>query len=418
MAVENGWGQGAVNNSNDYGKAKVNSTNGFGKIYETSNAGLTNIEGGTAAVSITYSASAFCEDASDPTPTVTGNVGAGTFSSTAGLVFVSTTTGEVDLSASTTGATYVITYTDTDSATATFSLTVNALDDASFAYSDSSYPQNFSDPTPTITGVSGGTFSGTVGLVINSTTGEIDLDASTIATHTITYNTASSGSSVCANTSTQTVNVLAALLQLDNAYSMSFDGLNDFIDCGDSDSFSFGNGTTDSPFSISAWVNMTDASRFRIASKYNQNTSQYEYYFSTSSADKLSLILHSTGGYLGRRYDTALTSYEGQWINLVCTYNGNSQTSGINLYLNGVKVDDTDIINGNYIAMDNTNEPFLIGKIEETSPSFADGKIDELSVFNVELTELEVKSIYYATETGKTADLNDLTTPPVAWYRM
>lgn len=48
MAVENGWGEGAVNNTNDYGKAKANSTNGFGKIYESSNAGLTNISGGGA----------------------------------------------------------------------------------------------------------------------------------------------------------------------------------------------------------------------------------------------------------------------------------------------------------------------------------------------------------------------------------
>ena len=48
MAVENGWGQGAVNNTNDYGKAKANSTNGFGKIYESTNAGLTNIAGGSA----------------------------------------------------------------------------------------------------------------------------------------------------------------------------------------------------------------------------------------------------------------------------------------------------------------------------------------------------------------------------------
>ena len=46
MAVENGWGQGTVNNTNDWGKAKVNSTNGFGKIYENTNAGLTNIIGG------------------------------------------------------------------------------------------------------------------------------------------------------------------------------------------------------------------------------------------------------------------------------------------------------------------------------------------------------------------------------------
>jgi hypothetical protein len=125
MAVENGWGQGAVNNSNDYGKAKVNSTNGFGKIYESTNAGLTNIVGGNPVVSISYAFNSFCADASDPTPTVQNNAGAGTFSSTTGLV-INSTTGVIDIDAST-ASTYTVTYTDTDAATAIFDLTIHAL---------------------------------------------------------------------------------------------------------------------------------------------------------------------------------------------------------------------------------------------------------------------------------------------------
>ena len=120
------WGQGGVNNNNDWGKAKANSTNNFGAVYDDSPSGDTNIVGGQPVVSITYSASAFCADASDPTPTVQNNAGAGTFSSTTGLVFISTSTGQVDISASTAGS-YVITYTDTDASTATFNLTINAL---------------------------------------------------------------------------------------------------------------------------------------------------------------------------------------------------------------------------------------------------------------------------------------------------
>ncbi len=120
------WGQGGVNNSNDWGKAKANSTNNFGAVYDSSPSGDTNIAGGQPVVSITYSASAFCADASDPTPTIQNNAGAGTFSSTTGLVFISTSTGEVDIDASTVGS-YLITYTDTDAATATFNLTINAL---------------------------------------------------------------------------------------------------------------------------------------------------------------------------------------------------------------------------------------------------------------------------------------------------
>lgn len=158
------WGQGAVNNTNDWGKGKTNSANNWGKVYETSPAGGTNIEGGLA-LSITYSASAYCDGIGDtPQPTVSGNTGSGTFSSTAGLT-INSSTGVIDVDASTKGATYLVTYTDTDSDTATANITLNALDNAAFAYSASSYEPTDADPTPTITGLTGGTFSSTSGLV-------------------------------------------------------------------------------------------------------------------------------------------------------------------------------------------------------------------------------------------------------------
>jgi hypothetical protein len=91
-----------------------------------------------------------------------------------------------------------------------------------------------------------------------------------------------------------------ALAQVNNVYSMEFDGTN-YIDLGDSDDLSFGNGTTDSPFSISAWINMDDATRFRIASKFN-SSSNNEYIFTTSASDLLALNLYdeSLGGHIGR----------------------------------------------------------------------------------------------------------------------
>ena len=214
------WGKGAKNNNIGWGQAAGSATNNWGESQKTSWAGQTDIVGITP-VSIAYSSSAFCADASDPTPTISNNAGVGIFSSTAGLVFISTTTGEVDLDASTAGATYVITYTDTDAATATFSLTINDLDNAGFSYSASSYTQADADPTPTITGLTGGTFSGTSGLVINSTTGEIDLSASTIASHTVSYSTSSSGSSVCPNTSTFSLAVTASFTGLLDTYTGS-----------------------------------------------------------------------------------------------------------------------------------------------------------------------------------------------------
>ena len=57
-----------------------------------------------------YAASPYCQNAANPSPTFSGGGVAGTFSSTAGLVFVSTATGQINLSASTPG-TYTVTNT-------------------------------------------------------------------------------------------------------------------------------------------------------------------------------------------------------------------------------------------------------------------------------------------------------------------
>ena len=79
--------------------------------------------------SISYSSSSYSTSQSDPSPTLTNNAGAGTYSSTAGLVFADvasntgSSTGVIDLSASSAG-TYTITYTDTDAQTATFDVTI------------------------------------------------------------------------------------------------------------------------------------------------------------------------------------------------------------------------------------------------------------------------------------------------------
>ena len=95
------------------------------------------------------------------------------------------------------------------SATDMVTVTVNPQEDATFAYSGSSYCADDSDPnpvnpTPIISGTTGGVFSSTAGLSINSSTGQVDLDASTPGTYTITYSTPGAN---CSATSTQDVTI-------------------------------------------------------------------------------------------------------------------------------------------------------------------------------------------------------------------
>ena len=53
--------------------------------------------------------------------------------------------------------------------------------------------------------------------------------------------------------------------------SRSFNGVDDYVDLGDSDDFSFGDGINDSPFSVSVWVKIDTLQSFRILSKYDTN---------------------------------------------------------------------------------------------------------------------------------------------------
>jgi gliding motility-associated-like protein len=152
-----------------------------------------------------YSAAAYCVNATDPSPTISGLAG-GTFSSTAGLS-INATTGQIDVSASTPG-TYTVTYTTNGVCpnSSTVSVTVNAIDDASFSYASTSYCISGTDPSPTITGLAGGTFTAGAGLVINATTGAIDVSASTIGSYTVTYTT----NGTCPNTATASITILSA----------------------------------------------------------------------------------------------------------------------------------------------------------------------------------------------------------------
>jgi PKD repeat protein len=148
-----------------------------------------------ADASFNYPSNTICLTSGNQTP-VTAE--AGTFSSTpAGLVFVSTSTGEIDVAASTAG-TYAITY-DVAGACPSSSqtnVTLTTNPDATFNYAQGAYCADATDPSPVFgAGASGGAFSATPGgLNININSGVIDLSASTAGTYTVTNSIAAVGS--------------------------------------------------------------------------------------------------------------------------------------------------------------------------------------------------------------------------------
>ncbi|MCX7650348.1 MAG: T9SS type A sorting domain-containing protein [Flavobacteriales bacterium] len=142
------------------------------------------------SAAFSYGQTDFCLGDPNATPSIL-NPG-GTFSSSpAGLVFLNPTFGIIDLTASAAG-TYTVTYTSAGTCTtsATQSLTLHVAGNATFSYSQNTYCQGATNPTPTVA-QPGGTFSSVPAGVVfsNPATGTIDLNNSLPGSYTIIYTT-------------------------------------------------------------------------------------------------------------------------------------------------------------------------------------------------------------------------------------
>ena len=267
---------------------------------------------------------------------------------------------------------------------------------AAFSYSKSSFHQGEADPTPTITGSTGGTFSATPsGLSINTSTGTIDLDNSTIQPYTITYTV----DGVSANFS---LSVTASPF-ISNTFSMEFDSASSqYIDFGNNVFFN-----TNNAFSFSAWINL------------DAYTTNYPYIanLKTNVTDGFAIFLSNTGAYTGINIgstDSSITkgkttgdissTFLTSWNHIAVIYNGSGANtlSNYSIYVNGSPV--TLTTTGAFSTITNVNN---LGRLGSGSFYF-DGKLDEVAIWNTALSSDAVTEIYNATNnnTGKALDLN------------
>jgi len=188
--------------------------------------------------------------------------------------------------------------------------------------------------------------------------------------------------------------VPAATASFTNTYSLDFDGVDDYVDLGDSDVFSFGDGSDDSAFSISLWYKMSDVTNSPLITKAGASSPEREWYLSFGSNDKI--YFGCTDASVGKSiyiYSAALTSTEGSWTHLVVTYDGNEHPSGQKMYIDGSAVEVTENDNATYVAMENTAYDVWIGAFQAQS-KYATGNIDEVAIFNAELDAEAVTAVY------------------------
>ena len=133
-----------------------------------------------------YPQASYCSGDLDPSANITGSTGGIFTINNSGAIDPST--GLIDLDASGPNN-YTVTYTSGLPCQNfnTFSLEILPMDTAAFSFNASEYCTTDSNPTPAITGTTGGTFSINNGGSINTSTGEIDLTATPAGNYSITY---------------------------------------------------------------------------------------------------------------------------------------------------------------------------------------------------------------------------------------
>lgn len=167
----------------------------------------------------------------------------------------------------------------------------------------------------------------------------------------------------------------------------------------DAADLSFGNGATDSPFSVMSLCKPLVSFIGQVAAKYDDTTAspQREWYFQLTSSSGLyfNVTDNSTGGYLMRRDSNSLSPYDNVWTTFTGTYSGSATAAGLKVYINNTETTNSDISAGAYTAMENTTAK--VGNYRlNTSGASQHGLYANVActlIFNVQLSAANVAAV-------------------------
>ena len=275
---------------------------------------------------------------------------------------------------------------------------------ALFSYPKNSYNQGEADPTPTITGTPGGTFSGSTGIVFvdsgsntGSSTGQIDLSASSILGHTITYTVSGISSNF---------ELLITAVPYQSTSSFSFDGVNDY--------FQTGSITLGSVFTFSCWLNVNSFSLanqcFLSSPNYFQSGFDGNFVIRLNNNTTINFFSYDGTGSSESITCTVPTISTGSWHHFSLINNGTTAQ----YYWDGSPITTTGV---NTKGLDNLINGLIIGDNITNNNNAFNGNIDEVSLWNTNLSSDAITEIAAGPN-----DLESLTNASssnlVAWYKM
>jgi len=165
---------------------------------------------------------------------------------------------------------------------------------------------------------------------------------------------------------------------------LDFDGIDDDIDLGDTASLSFGDGTDDTPFTMSAFVkpaSIPEWGNVLCKGDGTWNTGEYQFVLHDDPSGSIGIrtVDESAAAHFTKITDAGYVT-AGNWLHMVAAYDG-VDTNGFLIYANGSSVAFTDGSDGTYVAMENTTKKTFIGS--RNINRFFPGIIDEVRQSNI-----------------------------------
>ena len=168
----------------------------------------------------------------------------------------------------------------------------------------------------------------------------------------------------------------------------SLDGVNDTVDFGNVLDF---DGST--PFSISCWINGSSlGSTTKIFLAKCSNTTPFNgYTFGVTSAKNVYFQLSNDANTNFLAIINTATLSDSTWYHCLMTYDGSKSSSGLKVYVDNALNTQT-IFSDTLTGSISNTKSFKIGARD--NGFFYGGLVDEISVFNRELTASEVTQLY------------------------
>lgn len=144
------------------------------------------------------------------------------------------------------------------------------------------------------------------------------------------------------------------------------------------------------PFSISTWVQYTGTANMGIVTKLTNLAATTTGFYLRAISGNIQFALNESTP-TGNNISTPLTYNDGEWHNVVATYDGSSNKNGMQLYVDGISV--VTGASNTLVATILNDEKITIGG-DSAGTELITGKIDDVRIWDSEISASNVLALY------------------------